>query len=100
MQISDIIEVDVRKDILEDGIDDVSHLEQVVHTFRCLPLDDGFLRTWVASINLLVLLEGVLLQLLRFQVVEGEGNLFILVILVIIVLVEVGLLLGSDHTSH
>ena len=122
-----VIEVNVSKDIFDDVIDDVARLEQVVHTFRRLTHDDGLFRTWVFAINLLrdgfvyadrqnvlacnvahlyllqqpgVLLERVLLQLLRFQVVEREGDLLVLIILIIVILAEVCLLLGSDYATH
>ena len=45
-------------------------------------------------------LEGTLLQLLGFQVVEREGNLLVFVILIIVVERQVGLLLGCNHTFH
>ena len=48
-----LIEVDVREDILQDGIDDVTRLEQMVDTLGGLSHDDGLLRAGVTTIDLL-----------------------------------------------
>ena len=47
-----------------------------------------------------MLLEESLLQLLRLQVVQREGYLVVLVILVVVVHAQVGLLFGRHHALH
>ena len=44
--------------------------------------------------------EGLLFQLFRLQVVEGQGNLLVFVVLIIVVQFEVGFLLGCHHPPH
>ena len=122
-----LIEVDVREDILQDGIDDVTSLEQMVDPLGGLSHDDGLLRARVTTIDLLrhrlvdtdrknhlarlgadlhlfhqpgVLLERPRLELFGFQVVQGECNLLVLVILIVVVERQVGLLLRSHHPTH
>ncbi len=129
LQQSDVvlIQVDVSEDILQDGVDDVARLEQVVDTFGGLSHDDSLLRTGITAIDFLrhrlidadreyhlarlgadlylfhqpgVFLEGASLELFGFQVVQGERNLLVLVILVVVVQRQVSLLLGCHHTTH
>ena len=47
-----------------------------------------------------MLLEGVLLQLFRLQVVERQRDFLVLIILIVVVQVQVSPLLGSHHPAH
>ena len=50
--------------------------------------------------QILSLAEELALQLFLAQVVEGEGDFLIFIILIIIMVAQVALLLGSDDTAH
>ena len=123
-----VVDVDIGKDVLDDGIQDVARLDKVVDTCRVHALDDGLLVVGLLTVDflrhslidadgedeLVVIGAGLYLidqpralaelrrgiELLRLEVVEGKGDLLVLVVLIEVVVGEVGKLLGGHHLLH
>ena len=122
-----VVDVHVGEHLAQHGVENLSRLQHVVHTFRALALDDVLLYTRVLSINVLcnglvvrngqdklavvgrcldlVAYVSLVLELARIEigwlyVVQRERNLLILVILIIVVIVQMRALLGCDYALH
>ena len=122
-----VVDVDIGEDLLEHGVEDVARLEHVVDAVAALPLDDGLLGLGVLAVDVLChglvygdgqdallvvgagldkvyqprgALEDALLHVGGGDVVESEGDLLVPVVLVVVVVLEVGALLGGDDAAH
>ena len=122
-----VVDVHVGKHVLHHRVQDVARLHQVVDTRGVLTLDDGLLVVGLLAVYLLryglvdthrqdhlvvvgthlhlvdipfLLFALRVLQRFRLDVVQGQRQLLILVVLVEVVVGQVGEFLGSDHLLH
>ena len=122
-----IVDIHIGEHLLQGGVKNLASLYHLSDTVALLSLDDIFLALGILAVNvlrhglidtdgksqfviirrclhlveeILALLEELALQLFRLQVVERQGNLLILVILIEGIVGQVCLLLGGDDAAH
>ena len=122
-----VVDVDIGKDVLQHGVQDVARLYEVVDARRVDTHDDGTLVMRLTAVELLqhrlldgdrqdepiivgtelhlvdeplLVLEPRLHHTLRRDVVDGQGEFLIFVVLVEVAVGEVSTPLGSNHLSH
>ena len=122
-----VVDIHIGEGILEGSVEYLAGLDYLSDTIALLALDDVFLCLRILAIDvlrnrlvdahrkgklavigrglhlvqkILSLAEELAFQLLFLQVVEGKRYLLILVILIVIMIAEIGLFLGSYHSPH
>ena len=122
-----VVDVDVGKHVLKHSVENLARLKQVVDTLLALSLYNVLLLLGVLAVDVLrnslvyrhgkdelavvgrclylVLNVRLVLELARskvfgLDVVKGKRNLLILVVLIIVVVFEMGTLLGGNDTLH
>ena len=129
LQHTDLIVVDVHigKDILQHRGEDITRLHKIVDTRRVHTLDNDLLVVRLLAVNLLrdglidryrqnelvvvrtslhLVDQPLLLLIFRTiqdgwsNLIDSEGQFLIFVILIVVVVVEISLLLGSNHLLH
>ena len=122
-----VVDVDIGKHVLHDGVQDIARLEQVVDTLGVDTLDDGLLIVRLLTINLLrdcfidadrqdelvVIRTGLYLideplfllvlggvEHLGLEIVERQRELLVLVVLIIVAVIQIGLFLSGYHLTH
>ena len=122
-----VIDIDIGENFLQGGVENFTRLDHLSDTIALLTLDDILLGLRVLAIHVLrhglvdadrqgelaivrrglhlveevlTLAEELVFELFLLQVVECQRYLLVLIVLIIIMIGEVGLFLGSDDTAH
>ena len=122
-----VVDVDVGEHVFHHRAYQFARLQELVHSFRLLSLNDGLFRVWVLAVDMLAqrlvheqrqnhlvvvyaalhliehpfrLRESLGLQVFRRDVVYRHGHLLVFVVLVEVVVGNVRALLRRNHSSH